>query len=130
MEDQEFYEFSHEVKTPFTNIKGYSKLLYDEEFGKLSKEQKGYMKTIMDEADRGMLEIQKKLDTVKLNPAKLDKVYKINQILSIIRALEEKQGGAKPSEIVKEAKKSGIDKKTTMKYINELEKGKDLVVAD
>lgn len=65
MKKQEIYEFSHEVKAPYTSIKGFASLLYQGEFGKLSGEQRKYLKTIMDEADRGMLSIQRMLDTVK-----------------------------------------------------------------
>jgi len=68
------YNISHELKTPLTNIKGYSKLLYEGEFGALTDEQKEFIKTTLDEADRLMLIIQQILDAAKLeaNKIKLD----------------------------------------------------------
>ncbi len=65
------YNISHELKTPLTNIKGYSKLLYDGEFGALTDEQKEYIKTTLDEADRLMLIIQQVLDAAKLESNKI-----------------------------------------------------------
>ena len=74
LKSQFIYNISHELKTPLTNIKGFSKLLYDDEFGELNNEQKEYMKTILDETDRLMLIIQQILDASKLdaNKIKLD----------------------------------------------------------
>ncbi|MGC8648958.1 MAG: ATP-binding protein [Candidatus Micrarchaeia archaeon] len=65
------YNISHELKTPLTNIKGYSKLLYDGEFGALTDEQKEFIKTTLDEADRLMLIIQQILDAAKLESKKI-----------------------------------------------------------
>ncbi|MFI5412580.1 MAG: ATP-binding protein [Candidatus Micrarchaeales archaeon] len=68
---QFIYNISHELKTPLTNIKGYSKLLYDDESLRLSAEQRDYIKTTLDEADRLMLIIQQILDAAKLEAEKV-----------------------------------------------------------
>jgi PAS domain S-box-containing protein len=71
LKSQFIYNISHELKTPLTAIKGFSKLLYDGEFGMLSEEQKGFVKTILDESDRLTLIIQQVLDAAKLEAKKV-----------------------------------------------------------
>lgn len=94
LKSQFIYNISHELKTPLTNIIGFSKLLYTNEFGELNKEQKEYIKTILDETDRLMLIIQQVLDASKLdaNKIKLD-IKEIDltsfYTISTIKALEE-----------------------------------------
>ncbi|MGC8572111.1 MAG: ATP-binding protein [Candidatus Micrarchaeia archaeon] len=88
------YNISHELKTPLTNIKGYSKLLYDGEFGTLTEEQKEYIKTTLDEADRLMLIIQQVLDAAKLESKKIKLELKEVDLQNMannpsIKALEE-----------------------------------------
>ncbi|MEM0124364.1 MAG: ATP-binding protein [Candidatus Micrarchaeaceae archaeon] len=65
------YNISHDLKTPITNIKGFSRLLYNEEFGKLNDEQKGYVKIILDESDRLIQLIQQILDVAKMSSGKI-----------------------------------------------------------
>jgi replicative DNA helicase Mcm len=56
-----------------------------------------------------------------------EKVDKINKMLGIIKALEEKEGGmAKMQRIMEEATKEGIDSATASKYITELERSGDI----
>ena len=71
LKSQFIYNISHELKTPMTNIKGFAKLLYSGEFGELNEEQKQYIQTISDEADRLMLIIQQVLDSAKLDAQKV-----------------------------------------------------------
>jgi PAS domain S-box-containing protein len=62
---------SHDLKTPITNIKGYSKLLMQEEFGTLTEEQKKSMEVIVSEGDRLLLLVQQILDVAKLEAGKM-----------------------------------------------------------
>ncbi|MGI0100869.1 MAG: ATP-binding protein [Candidatus Micrarchaeaceae archaeon] len=71
LKSQFIYNISHELKTPLTNIKGFSKLLYNGEFGELNKDQLDYIATIMEEADRLMIIIQQVLDAAKLESEKM-----------------------------------------------------------
>ncbi len=71
LKSQFIYNISHELKTPLTNIKGFSTLLRDGEFGSLNDEQKEYVSTIIDEANRLMLIIQQVLDAAKLESNKV-----------------------------------------------------------
>lgn len=64
------YDITHELKTPLTNIKGFSSLLYEGQAGDLSAAQKEYVSTIIDEADRLVLIIQQVLDAAKLEARK------------------------------------------------------------
>ena len=71
LKSQFIYNISHELKTPLTNIKGFSKLLYAGEFGDLNKDQLDYISTIMEETDRLMQIIQQVLDAAKLESEKM-----------------------------------------------------------
>ncbi len=71
LKTQFIYNISHDLKTPITNIKGFSSLLYNGEFGELSNDQKGYIKITLDEADRLMSLIQQILDVAKLSSGKI-----------------------------------------------------------
>lgn len=55
-----------------------------------------------------------------------EKVDRINSIMVIIRKLEEEEKSAKMVRILEEAEKQGIDRATTTKYINELERSGDI----
>jgi signal transduction histidine kinase len=71
LKSQFIYNITHELKTPLTNIKGFSSLLYSGEFGQLNEEQRNYVLTITQEADRLMLIIQQVLDAAKLESNKV-----------------------------------------------------------
>ncbi|MDE1861031.1 MAG: PAS domain-containing protein [Candidatus Micrarchaeota archaeon] len=66
LKTQFIYNISHELKTPITNISGFSRLLLKGEFGELTPEQKEYIQIIITELDRLMGLIQQILDVVKL----------------------------------------------------------------
>jgi PAS domain S-box-containing protein len=94
LKSQFIYNISHELKTPLTNIKGFAKLIREGEFGQLNADQKEYMNTILDEADRLMLIITQVLDAAKLeaNKVKLDlKEVNLSELANnpSIKALEE-----------------------------------------
>ncbi len=71
LKTQFIYNISHELKTPITNIKGFSSLLQKGEFGELNEEQKEYVKIILDESERLMQLIQQILDVAKLSSGKI-----------------------------------------------------------
>ncbi|MGD0728792.1 MAG: ATP-binding protein [Candidatus Micrarchaeaceae archaeon] len=71
LKSQFIYNISHELKTPLTNIIGFSKLLYSGEFGPLNQDQLNYIGTIIEEANRFMFIIQQVLDAAKLESEKM-----------------------------------------------------------
>ncbi|MGC8776926.1 MAG: ATP-binding protein [Candidatus Micrarchaeia archaeon] len=71
LKTQFIYNISHELKTPITNIKGFSSLLQKGDFGELNSEQKEYVKIILDESERLMQLIQQILDVAKLSSGKI-----------------------------------------------------------
>jgi PAS domain S-box-containing protein len=71
LKTQFIYNISHELKTPITNIKGFSSLLENGEFGELNNEQKEYVKIILDESERLMQLIQQILDVAKLSSGRI-----------------------------------------------------------
>ena len=94
LKTQFIYNISHDLKTPITNIKGFSKLLYKGEFGALTDEQKGYLSIIMDELDRLMNLIGQILDVAKLSSGNVNldlQTVNFNDLLKnpSIRAFEE-----------------------------------------
>ena len=71
LKSQFIYNISHELKTPLTNIMGYSKLLLNGEYGQLNDDQRSYIGTIESEANRFLLMIQQVLDAAKLESNKV-----------------------------------------------------------
>jgi PAS domain S-box-containing protein len=71
LKSQFIYNISHELKTPLTNIIGFSKLMYGGDFGQLNDDQKGHITTIIDEANRLMDMITQVLDAAKLDSNKM-----------------------------------------------------------
>ena len=55
-----------------------------------------------------------------------EKVTKINSIITIVKKLEQEEGYAKMTRILDDAEKEGIDRGTTTKYINDLERSGDI----
>lgn len=66
LKSQFIYNISHDLKTPITNIMGYSKLLLTDGSDTLTKEQKDYINIICDESDRFMQLVKQILDVAKL----------------------------------------------------------------
>ncbi|MEM3841194.1 MAG: ATP-binding protein [Candidatus Micrarchaeaceae archaeon] len=64
-------DISHELKTPLTNIRGYSKLLYDQSGQSLTPMQKEYLSVILSECDRLTLIINQVLDASRLESKKM-----------------------------------------------------------
>jgi PAS domain S-box-containing protein len=71
LKSQFIYNISHELKTPLTNIIGFSKLMYGGDFGDLNEDQKGHVSTIIEEANRLMDMITQVLDAAKLDSNKM-----------------------------------------------------------
>jgi len=65
------YNISHDLKTPLTSIRGFTELLYHEEFGKLNDEQKEYLKTILSETDRFMELLMRVLEVARIEAKKV-----------------------------------------------------------
>ncbi|HVA83048.1 MAG TPA: minichromosome maintenance protein MCM [Candidatus Aquilonibacter sp.] len=61
------------------------------------------------------------IDTI-LTGMPREKVTKINSIITIIKKLEGEEGYAKLTRILEDAEKEGVDRASTTKYINELER--------
>ncbi|MCL5100785.1 MAG: minichromosome maintenance protein MCM [Candidatus Marsarchaeota archaeon] len=55
-----------------------------------------------------------------------EKISKMNALMEIIKRLDEEEKSAKIVRILEEAEKQGIDRATTTKYINELERSGDI----
>ncbi len=55
-----------------------------------------------------------------------EKVDKINSVVSSIKKLEEEEGFAKITRLLEEMEKAGMDRATTTRYINELERSGDI----
>jgi PAS domain S-box-containing protein len=94
LKSQFLYNISHELKTPLTNIKGFSTLMYNGEFGKLNSDQMQYLSTIMSEAERLTTVIQQVLEAAKLEAEKVKLDYKQVDIRAMaenptIKSLEE-----------------------------------------
>ncbi len=103
------YNISHELKTPITNIKGFSSLLLDGQAGELNDNQKDYVKTIIDESDRLILIIQQVLDASKLE---------VRKVKLDIRGVDLKQMSKNPAIKALEelAKNKGLDFRWTADY--------------
>ncbi len=71
LKTQFIYNISHDLKTPITNIMGFSKLLLGGEFGPVNEEQRKNINIIIDEANRLMQLIQQILDVAKLSSGKI-----------------------------------------------------------
>ncbi len=71
LKTQFIYNISHDLKTPLTSIKGYSKLMLQGEFGAITEDQKGSLETILGEVDRLMSLILQILDVAKLASGKI-----------------------------------------------------------
>ncbi len=67
LKSQFIYNISHDLKTPITNIMGFSKLLLTDDAGTLTKEQKDYIQIIYDESERFLQLVKQILDVAKLS---------------------------------------------------------------
>lgn len=66
LKSQFIYNISHDLKTPITNIMGFSKLLLTDGADTLTQEQKDYVKIIYGESDRFLQLVKQILDVAKL----------------------------------------------------------------
>ena len=71
LKTQFIYNISHDLKTPITNIIGFSKLLIGGEFGDITQDQKKTVQIIIDESERLMQLIGQILDVAKLSSGKI-----------------------------------------------------------
>lgn len=67
LKSQFIYNISHDLKTPITNIMGFSKLLLTDGADALTKEQKEYIQIIYDESERFLQLVKQILDVAKLS---------------------------------------------------------------
>ncbi len=67
LKSQFIYNISHDLKTPITNIMGFSKLMLTDDFGPLTKEQRDNISIIYDESERFMQLVKQILDVAKLS---------------------------------------------------------------
>ena len=106
LKSQFIYNITHELKTPLTNIIGYSILLYDGGPGVLNAEQKDYVFTIIEEVKRLTQIIQQVLEAAKLDS---DKVK-----LELKEGVDLKELGGNPS--IKALKESAEAKGLTFAW--------------
>ncbi|MHB1829769.1 MAG: ATP-binding protein [Candidatus Micrarchaeaceae archaeon] len=66
LKSQFIYNISHDLKTPITNIMGFSKLLLTDNAETLTKEQMDYIQIIYDESERFLQLVKQILDVAKL----------------------------------------------------------------
>ena len=66
LKSQFIYNISHDLKTPITNIMGFSKLLLTDNAETLTKEQMDYIQIIYDESERFLELVKQRLDGAKL----------------------------------------------------------------
>ncbi len=66
LKSQFIYNISHDLKTPITNIMGFSKLLLTDGSDTLSNEQKDYIGIIYEESERFLQLVKQILDVAKL----------------------------------------------------------------
>ena len=66
LKSQFIYNISHDLKTPITNIMGFSKLLLTDNASTLSADQKEYIQIIYDESERFLQLVKQILDVAKL----------------------------------------------------------------
>ncbi len=71
LKTQFIYNISHDLKTPITNIMGFSKLMLGGEFGTLNEEQQRNLNIIISEGDRLLQLIAQILDVAKLEAKKI-----------------------------------------------------------
>ncbi len=71
LKTQFIYNVSHDLKTPITNIMGFSKLMIAEEFGQLNEDQKKNLEIIINEGDRLLQLIAQILNVAKLESKKI-----------------------------------------------------------
>lgn len=57
-----------------------------------------------------------------------EKIDKINSVMAIIKDLEQKEGSARVIRVLEEGEKANMDRNTTMKYVNDLERTGDIYV--
>ena len=67
LKSQFMYNISHDLKTPITNIMGFSKLMLTDGFGPLTQEQRDNIQVIYDESERFMQLVMQILDVAKLS---------------------------------------------------------------
>jgi PAS domain S-box-containing protein len=89
LKSQFIYNITHELKTPLTNINGYSRLLYEGGTGVLNAEQKDYVLTIIEEVGRLNQIIQQVLEAAKLDSNKVK--------LELKEGVDLKELGSNPS---------------------------------
>ena len=94
LKTQFIYNISHDLKTPITNIMGFSKLMLNGEFGVLNQEQQRNLGIIINEGDRLLQLIAQILDVAKLESKKIKldiKLVNFNDIKEspIIKSLGE-----------------------------------------
>ncbi len=67
LKSQFIYNISHDLKTPITNIMGFSKIILTDYSSNLTKEQIDYIQIIHDESERFLLLVKQILDVAKLS---------------------------------------------------------------
>ncbi len=76
---------SHQLKTPLSAIKGYLEVLISEDLGKLNKEQKEYLKTVLENTERMKTLVKDILNVTRIEANKVEINKKPTDLAQLVK---------------------------------------------